>query len=102
MGVGRRRLTEWGWVKTTSGGGLLEEGLRGAGARLFNAKGERFMEKYSDKLERATRDVVSRSSYLEIMAGRGTESGGVLIDATHMKDVAKNFKGMVERCAEYG
>ncbi|HZZ44659.1 MAG TPA: FAD-binding protein [Tepidisphaeraceae bacterium] len=83
-------------------GGLLEEGLRGAGAHLFNAKGERFMEKYSDKLERATRDVVSRSSYLEIMAGRGTPSGGVLIDATHMKDVAKNFKGMVERCAEYG
>lgn len=83
-------------------GGLLEEGLRGAGAHLFNAKGERFMERYSDKLERATRDVVSRSSYLEIMAGRGTPSGGVLIDATHMKDVAKNFKGMVERCAEYG
>ncbi len=61
------------------------------------------MERYSpDKLERATRDVVSRSSYMEIMAGRGTESGGVLIDATHMKDVAKNFAGMVDRCREYG
>src|SRR5437868_6171979 len=48
-------------------GGLLEEGLRGAGARLYNALGERYMERYSpDKLERATRDVVSRSSYMEI------------------------------------
>jgi succinate dehydrogenase/fumarate reductase flavoprotein subunit len=84
-------------------GGLLEEGLRGAGARLYNALGERYMERYSpEKLERATRDVVSRSSYMEIMAGRGTPSGGVLIDATHIKDVAKHFAGMVDRCREYG
>ena len=84
-------------------GGLLEEGLRGAGAHLYNALGERYMERYSpDKLERATRDVVSRSSYMEIMAGRGTPSGGVLIDATHIKDVAKHFAGMVDRCREYG
>src|SRR5213076_1911364 len=34
--------------------------------------------------------------------GRGTPTGGVLIDATHMKDVSKNFAGMVERCREYG
>jgi succinate dehydrogenase flavoprotein subunit len=84
-------------------GGLLEEGLRGAGARLYNALGERYMERYSpDKLERATRDVVSRSGYMEIMAGRGTASGGVLIDATHIVNVAKHFAGMVERCREYG
>jgi|tagenome__1003787_1003787.scaffolds.fasta_scaffold20964876_1 succinate dehydrogenase/fumarate reductase flavoprotein subunit len=84
-------------------GGLLEEGLRGAGARLYNALGERYMERYSpDKLERATRDVVSRSSYMEIMAGRGTPAGGVLIDATHIKDVAKHFAGMCDRCREYG
>ena len=84
-------------------GGLLEEGLRGAGARLYNALGERYMERYApDKLERATRDVVSRSSYMEIMAGRGTPSGGVLIDATYIKDVAKHFAGMVDRCREYG
>jgi succinate dehydrogenase / fumarate reductase flavoprotein subunit/fumarate reductase flavoprotein subunit len=86
-------------------GGLLEEGLRGAGARLYNAAGERFMERYApDKLERSTRDVVSRSSYLEIIAGRGTPAGGVLIDATHMgkKFLLDNFKGMVDRCREYG
>jgi succinate dehydrogenase / fumarate reductase flavoprotein subunit/fumarate reductase flavoprotein subunit len=91
--------------KSIATGGLLEEGLRGAGARLFNGIGERFMEKYApDKMERSTRDVVSRSSYLEIMAGRGSPSGGVFIDATHLGDkfLLANFRGMVDRCREYG
>src|SRR3954467_10979005 len=91
--------------KSMATGGLLEEGLRGAGARLFNANGERYMERYSaEKLERATRAVVSRPSYLEITAGRGTPSGGVLLDATHLgeKFLLDNFRGMVERCRDYG
>lgn len=86
-------------------GGLLEEGLRGAGARLFNGLGERFMEKYDPvKMERATRDVISRAGYLEIMAGRGTTHNGVLIDATPLGEefLARNFPGMVERCRDYG
>src|SRR5207245_1141578 len=32
--------------KSMATGGLLEEGLRGAGARLFNGVGERYMERY--------------------------------------------------------
>jgi len=90
---------------SNTSGTLLEEGLRGAGARLFNALGERFMERYApDVKERATRDVVSRSSFLEIVAGRGTPNGGVFIDASVMgpEFVEKNFPGMVERCNDYG
>ncbi|MDQ6760966.1 MAG: FAD-binding protein [Acidobacteriota bacterium] len=86
-------------------GGLLEEGLRGAGARLYNGLGERYMERYDPvKLERATRDVISRSSYLEIMAGRGTASGGVFIDLSHLDHnlVKRSFPGMIERCHDYG
>ena len=86
-------------------GMVLEEGLRGAGARLFNARGERFMARYDPvRLERATRDLVARASYLEITAGRGTPAGGVLLDASYLGPafVARNFPGMVRRCAEVG
>jgi succinate dehydrogenase / fumarate reductase flavoprotein subunit/fumarate reductase flavoprotein subunit len=90
---------------SNTSGTLLEEGLRGAGAQLFNALGERFMERYAPVVkERATRDVVSRSSFLEIVAGRGTPNEGVFIDASVMgpEFVEKNFPGMVERCNDYG
>jgi len=86
-------------------GMVLEEGLRGAGAHLLNARGERFMARYDPaRMERATRDVVARASYLEIMEGRGTPSGGVLLDASHLgaEFVLRNFPGMARRCAEVG
>ncbi len=86
-------------------GMVLEEGLRGAGAFLLNGRGERFMERYDPvRKERSTRDVVSRSSYIEIMAGRGTPQNGVYLDASHLgaEFVAKTFPGMVRRCAEVG
>jgi fumarate reductase flavoprotein subunit len=85
-------------------GALLEEGLRGAGAHLYNGAGERYMLHYApDVGERATRDVVSRSSYLEMMAGRACPEGGVHIDASHLGAdfVLKNFPGMAERCAQF-
>ena len=86
-------------------GALLEEGLRGAGAYLYNGDGERYMLRHApDVAERATRDVVSRSAYMEMTAGRACPEGGVRIDAAHLgaEFVLKNFPGMVERCAQFG
>src|SRR5689334_1381179 len=86
-------------------GALLEEGLRGAGAHLFNGRGERYMEKYDpERKERSTRDRVSRAGFMEIMAGRGTENGGVWIDVSHLGAgfVEDNFEGMRDRCLRIG
>ena len=85
-------------------GTVLEEGLRGAGGHLLNGAMHRFMGDYDDGLERATRDVVSRAIYAEMKAGRTTPHGGVYIKMSHLgpAQVAKEFKGMVERCRDCG
>ena len=69
---------------TLAGLGLLiTEGARGEGAHLYNAQGERFMEKYApNKMELASRDVVSRAEQTEINEGRGFPDGTVALDIT--------------------
>src|SRR2546423_2882369 len=69
---------------TLAGNGLLiTEGARGEGAHLYNAQGERFMEKYApNKMELASRDVVSRAEQTAINEGRGFPDGTVALDIT--------------------
>src|SRR4029453_15350109 len=62
---------------------LITEGARGEGAHLYNARGERFMEKYApNKMELASRDAVSRAEEKEINGGRCFPDGTVSLDIT--------------------
>jgi fumarate reductase flavoprotein subunit len=90
--------------ETRMTGTVLEEGLRGAGGWLLNGAGARFMSDYHPHGERATRDIVSRAIFAEMRAGRTTPLGGVYVEMKHLGPdaVRRQFKGMVERCADCG
>jgi len=71
---------------------LITEGARGEGGYLINKDGDRFMKKYApNKLELASRDVVSRGMITEIQEGRGftdeaTNMNHLLLDLRHIGD----------------
>ena len=80
---------------------LLSEALRGEGAILRNAAGERFMERYHPMKELAARDIVSRAIVSEI-ARTGAEH--VFLDLTALggAHVRARFPRIYETCLQYG
>src|SRR5579864_3998236 len=79
---------------------LVTEAVRGEGGLLRNASGERFMERYDPKkMELSSRDVVARSIYKEVQAGRGSPHGGAYLDISQRgpEFIKKKLPSMYEQ-----
>ncbi|WP_372745272.1 L-aspartate oxidase [Lutibacter sp.] len=80
---------------------LISEAVRGEGAILRDFHGERFMQKYDEREELASRDIVARAIDSEL---KKSGAPNVFLDCTHIdyKKFKKHFPNITEKCKSLG
>ena len=80
---------------------LISEAVRGEGAKLVDADGREFMQKYDSRLELAPRDIVTRANYNEM---KENNTNCVYLNATCIDSdkIAKRFPNISKKCIENG
>ncbi|CAN5499714.1 L-aspartate oxidase [soil metagenome] len=82
---------------------LISEAVRGAGARLVNANGEPFMQKYdAEWKDLAPRDVVARSIHREMLSHDTTNVYLDLRSYVPRAEILSHFPTIYERCLQHG
>jgi len=77
---------------------LASEALRGDGALLVNARGDRFMTALHPDAELAPRDIVARGVFAEIIAGRGA-----FLDCRPLgPELTTRFPTLADACLQAG
>ncbi|WP_062651300.1 FAD-binding protein [Streptomyces maremycinicus] len=80
------RFHPFGLIEPYHAAGMpISDSARHAGGVLLNNLGERFMTRYDpERMELSAQETVTRASYTEIQEGRGSRSGGVWLDLSHL------------------
>lgn len=80
---------------------LISEAVRGEGAKLVDADGIEFMQKYDERKELAPRDIVTRGNFNEMME---RHVDNVYLNATCIdkNKLMKRFPNISKKCLEHG
>lgn len=80
---------------------LISEAVRGEGAKLVDADGKQFMQKYDERQELAPRDIVTRAIFNEMQE---QNLNNVYLDSTHLQKemLQKRFPNITRICEENG
>lgn len=80
---------------------LISEAVRGFGAKLRDFKKQKFMNRYDEREELASRDIVARAIDNEL---KRSGAAHVYLDCTHLnfEKFQKHFPNITEKCASLG